>query len=157
VGAALAMAKSTSGVGSASGADKATVAVPKALESGAYGRAGRIGAERPLHGKAWRGVDAPSQKAEQALVGLERIELRKGNRRVGARREGLVRTKECNQVKGTHLWRPQRKGYVEIQEECEHARGTDELGPTDHQDREGVQPSKQHSPLEAAEGGYIST
>ena len=85
------------------------------------------------------------------------MELCKGNQCVGARREGLVRTKECNQVKGTYLWRPQRKGYVEIQEECEHVRGTYELGPADRQDREGVRPSEWHSPLEAAEGGYIST
>jgi len=40
VGAALAMAEGTAGVGSASGADKATVAAPEALGPGAYGGAG---------------------------------------------------------------------------------------------------------------------
>jgi len=40
VGAALAIAKDTSGVRSGGGADKASIAAPKAFESGAYGGAG---------------------------------------------------------------------------------------------------------------------
>ena len=42
IGTAHAMAEGTSGVGSAGGADKATVAAPKALGPGAYGGAGGV-------------------------------------------------------------------------------------------------------------------
>jgi len=79
VGTALAMAKDTAGVGSGGRADKATVAAPKALESGACGRAGGAGAKRPPHGKAWDGVDAQLGKGEQALIGSERMQPCKGN------------------------------------------------------------------------------
>jgi len=36
-------------------------------------------------------------------------------------------------MKGTHLWRLQRKGYVGTWEEGDLARGTHELGPTDRE------------------------
>ena len=52
VGTALAMAKGTSGVGSAGGADKATIAVSEALGPRAYGRVGGGKCERPPHGEA---------------------------------------------------------------------------------------------------------
>ena len=45
MGAALAIAGGTSGIGSGGGAEKASIAEPKALESGAYGRAGGAGAK----------------------------------------------------------------------------------------------------------------
>lgn len=53
VGTALAMAKGTSGVGSAGRADKTTAAAPEALGPRAYGRAGEGKCDRPLHGEAW--------------------------------------------------------------------------------------------------------
>jgi len=52
-------------------------------------------------------------------------------------------------MKGTHLWRPQRKGYVGTREEGDLAWGTHELGPAD---RERMRPSERPSPLETAEG-----
>ena len=52
MGAALAIAKGTSSIGSDGGADKATVAAPKALESRAYGRARGAGAKAT----AWQGL-----------------------------------------------------------------------------------------------------
>jgi len=52
-------------------------------------------------------------------------------------------------MKGTHLWRLQRKGYVGTQEEGDLARGPHKLGPAD---RERMQPSERPSPLETAEG-----
>ena len=53
MGAALAMAEGTSGIGSAGRADKATVAVSEALGPRAYGGAGGEGkCEMPLHGEA---------------------------------------------------------------------------------------------------------
>ena len=52
MGAALAIAKGTSGIRSDGRADKATVAAPKALESRAYGRAGGAG----VKATAWQGL-----------------------------------------------------------------------------------------------------
>ena len=59
--------------------------------------------------------------------------------------EPVSTQKECDRMKGTHLWRPQRKGY----EEGDLARGTHELGPAD---RERMRLRERHSPLETAEG-----
>ena len=87
MGAALAMAKDTTSVGSGGRADKATVAAPEALESGACGRAGGAGAKRPLHGKAWDGVNTPLGKGERVLIGSERMQPCKGNRQDGACRQ----------------------------------------------------------------------
>jgi len=67
VGAALAMAEDTSGVGSAGGADKATVAASEALGPRAYGGAGGQYKRLP-HGE----IDAPLRKGEQAPVESER-------------------------------------------------------------------------------------
>jgi len=53
LGAALAMAEGTTGVGSAGGADKATVAASEALRPWAYGKAGGEGkCETSLRGEA---------------------------------------------------------------------------------------------------------
>jgi len=58
VHAVLAMAEGPAGIGSAGGADEATIAVPKALGPRAYGRAGGGGRyKRPLHSKAWQEAD----------------------------------------------------------------------------------------------------
>jgi len=43
--------------------------------------------------------------------------------------EPVSTQKECDRMKGTHLWRPQRKRY----EEGDLARGTHELGPADRE------------------------
>ena len=43
--------------------------------------------QRPPHGKAWDGVDAPMGKGEQALIRSERMQPRKGNQQDGAHRE----------------------------------------------------------------------
>jgi len=51
--AALAMAKGTSGIGSAGGADTATAVVPEALGPGAYGGAGGTGARMAT---TWQGL-----------------------------------------------------------------------------------------------------
>jgi len=65
VGAALAMAEGTAGVGSAGGADKATIAASEALGPSAYGRAGGEGkCEKPPQGDAWHWVDALLRKGE---------------------------------------------------------------------------------------------
>ena len=53
MGAALAMAEGTSGIGSAGGADKATAAAPEALGPGAYGGAGEGRCDMAT---AWRGL-----------------------------------------------------------------------------------------------------
>jgi len=66
VGAALAMAEGAAGVGSAGGADKATVAAPEALGPRAYDRAGGGRCERPPHE-----VDASLREGERARVELE--------------------------------------------------------------------------------------
>jgi len=68
---ALAMAKGTSGVGSAGGADTATAVVPKVLGPRAYGRAGGTGARMAT---AWRGLAwgrCTAAKGEQLPVESE--------------------------------------------------------------------------------------
>ena len=88
--AALAITKGTACIESAGKTEKAIAAKSKALEPGAHDKAGRC--ERPLQGGAWHGVETSPREGE---------------------REGYVRTwKKSDQVRGTHLWRPQRKGYV---------------------------------------------
>jgi len=72
VGAALAMAKGTAGVGSAGGADKATIVASEALGPLAYGRAGGEGkCEKPPQGNAWHQVDAPLQEGKRVPVELD--------------------------------------------------------------------------------------
>jgi len=90
VHAALAMAKGPAGVGSAGGADKATVAAPEALGPGAYGRARGGRCERPSHGEAWHGADAPRQEGERASSRKEH-DLARGTDEVGTAEEGSPR------------------------------------------------------------------
>jgi len=52
MGAALAIAKDTSGIRSGGGADKASIAAPEAFESRAYGGAGGAG----VKATAWQGL-----------------------------------------------------------------------------------------------------
>ena len=52
LGAALAIAKGTLGIRSGGGADKASIAAPEVLESGAYSRAGGAG----VKATAWQGL-----------------------------------------------------------------------------------------------------
>ena len=88
----LAMTEGTACVESAGKTEKAIAAKSKVLEPGAHDKAGRC--ERPLQGGAWHGVKTSPQEGKQ---------------------EGYVRTwKKSNRVRGTHLWRPQRKGHVKI-------------------------------------------
>jgi len=63
MGAALTRAKDTSSIGSAGGADKATVAASKALGPRAFGGAGGQ-CKRLPHGKAWHGINAPPRKGK---------------------------------------------------------------------------------------------
>jgi len=96
------MAEGTACVESASGAEKAITAKSEALEPRAYGKAGRR--ERPPQGGAWHGVETSPQEGE---------------------REGYVRTREKgDQVRDTHLWRPQRKGYIRIRKGSDRVRAT---------------------------------
>jgi len=90
--AALAMTEDTACVESAGKAEKAIAAKFEVLEPGAHDKAGRC--ERPLQGGARHGVETSPQEGE---------------------RERYIRTqKKSNRVRGTHLWRPQRKGYIKI-------------------------------------------
>jgi len=90
--AALAMTEGTACVESAGEAEKAIAAKFEALEPGAHDKAGRR--ERPPQGGARHGVETSPREGE---------------------REGYVRTrKKSDRVRGTHLWRPQRKGHVKI-------------------------------------------
>ena len=73
MGAALVMAKGTSGVGSAGGADKATVAASEALGPRVYGEAGGM-CKRPPHDEAWHGIDAPPRKGKRVPVESERMQ-----------------------------------------------------------------------------------
>ena len=79
MGAAFAMAEGTASVGSAGGADEATVAVSEALGPRAYGKAG---------GGMCR-VDGLLREGEQAHVESKGMQPRKGHRQ--AREEGPVR------------------------------------------------------------------
>jgi len=99
---ALAMAKGTTCVESAGKAEKAITAKSKMLEPGAYGKACRC--EMPLQSRAWHGVETSLQEDKQ---------------------EGYIRTwGKSNQVRGTHLWRPQRDGYIRIWDESGQVRAT---------------------------------
>jgi len=79
-----------------------------------------------------------------------------GSPRAGHAEGEYVRTwKGWESVKDTHLWKPQRNGYVGTPEGCDLARGADELEPEEGgtcRESERVSPSEGHSPLEAAEG-----
>ena len=59
--AALAMAENTASVGSAGKAEKAIAAKSKALEPGAYGKAGSR-CKWPLPGEAGHGTETPPQE-----------------------------------------------------------------------------------------------
>jgi len=84
--------KGTTCIESAGKAEKAIAAKFEALEPRAHDKAGRH--KRPPQGGAQHGVETSPWEGEQ---------------------EKYVRTqKKSNQVRGTHLWRPQRKGYVKI-------------------------------------------
>jgi len=90
--AALAMAESPAGVGSAGGADKATVAAPEALGPGAYGGAGggEAGAKghriaRPRMGPMHRG-----QRASERSLSRKERDIARGTDEMGPQREGLV-------------------------------------------------------------------
>jgi len=89
VGAALAIAEGTSGVGSGGGADKASIAAPEALESGVYGRAGGAGAKAT----AWRGLGRSRRTSGKGRVSAHRVEkdvTEQGeSMRWGPQREGL--------------------------------------------------------------------
>ena len=69
VGTALAMAKGTAGVGSAGGADKATVAASEALGPWAYGRAGGRASVK-CHRKARPGIGSTHccKRASECLL-----------------------------------------------------------------------------------------
>ena len=71
MGAALAMAKGTSSVGSTGGAKKATAATPKALEHEAYNEAGSRH-ERPPQSEAWHRAETPPWEGEQVFDEPER-------------------------------------------------------------------------------------
>jgi len=71
VGAALATAKGTSGVGSAGGAKKATAATPEALEHEAYNEAGSRH-ERPPQSEAWHRAETPPREGERVFDEPER-------------------------------------------------------------------------------------
>jgi len=106
VGAALAIAKDTSGIGSGGGADKASVAAPEAFESGAYGGAGGAGAKAT----AWRGPGRSRRTSGKGRVSAHRVE-KDATEQGESTRLGLQRGtgKECDQAKGTHLRRLQRE------------------------------------------------
>ena len=106
MGAALAIAKDTSGVRSGGGADKASVAAPKAFESRAYGGAGGAGAKAT----AWRGPGRSRRTSGKGRASAHRVEKDATEQRE-LTRLGLQRGtgKECDQAKGTHLRRPQRE------------------------------------------------
>jgi len=90
--AALAMTEGTACVESAGKTEKAIAAKSEALEPGAHDKAGRR--KRPPQGGARHGVKTSPRDGE---------------------REGYVRTQKKNdRVRGTHLWRPQRKGHIKI-------------------------------------------
>jgi len=75
VGASLAIAKGTSSVRSAGGADTATAVVPKVLGPRVYGGAGGAGAQKATAwwGLAWgRHTVPPLRKGEQEPIDLER-------------------------------------------------------------------------------------
>jgi len=106
VGTALAIAKDTSGVGSGGRADKASIAAPKAFESGAYGGAGGAGAKAT----AWRGLGRSRRTSGKGRVSAYRVE-KDATEQGESTRLGLQRGtgKECDQAKGTHLRRLQRE------------------------------------------------
>ena len=94
--AALAMAEGPAGVGSAGGADKATVAVPEALGPGAYGGAGGGGGgrcEMPPHSEASHGADAPRREGERELVESETRHC-EGHQRDGPAERGTCQDTE---------------------------------------------------------------
>ena len=76
LGAALAMAEGTAGVGSAGGADKATVAASDALGPRAYGKGG---------GGGMCGVNVPLREREWVLVEPKGMWPRKGTNGHGRR------------------------------------------------------------------------
>jgi len=106
MGAALAIAKDTSGVRSGRGADKASVAAPEAFESGAYGGAGGAGAKATT----WRGPGRSRHTSGKGRVSAHWVK-KDATKQGESTRLGLQRGtgKECNRAKGTHLRRLQRE------------------------------------------------
>ena len=102
MGAALAMAEGTSGIGSAGRADKATIAVSKVLGPRAYGGAGgEVQKASTWQGLAW---DRCCKRVSKCPLSWKECE---GPLQAGLTEGGYVRTqKGCGPVKGTHLWRP---------------------------------------------------
>jgi len=112
VHAALSMAESPAGVGSAGGADKATAAAPEALGPGAYG--GERGREvRKAIARPGTGPTHGGERASERRVG-KNATSRGAPTRWGSQREGARGTCQDTETMrpsgGTHLWRPQRKG-----------------------------------------------
>ena len=70
MGTALAIAKGTSGVRSGGRVDKASIAAPKALESGAYGGAGGAGAKATT----WQGLGQSQRTSGKGRASAHQVE-----------------------------------------------------------------------------------
>ena len=79
MGAALSMTKGAAGVGSAGGADKATVAAPEALGPGADGRAGRAGAKGHRMARPGMGSTHCCERASEHSLSRKKCDPRKGH------------------------------------------------------------------------------
>jgi len=90
--AALAMAESPAGIGSAGGANKATVAAPEALGPRAYGGAGggEAGAKGHRIARPCMGPMHHSQRASERLLSQKERDIARGTDKMGLQREGLV-------------------------------------------------------------------
>jgi len=132
VGAALAIAKDTSGIGSGGGADKASIAAPKAFESRVYGQAGGAGAKAT----AWQGPGRSRCTSGKGRASAHRVK-KDATEQGESTRLGLQRGtgKECNRAKGTHLRRLQREDTSVHGKERPH-KGHSQAG--DSRAREGM-------------------
>jgi len=108
MGAALAMAEDTTGIGSGGGADKATIAAPEALESRACGGAGEQGLKGHRMARPQIELMHRWERASERSLGQKECDLARGIDKIGPTDRG----KGCDRVKGTHLWRPQSRGYI---------------------------------------------
>jgi len=90
--AALAMAESPAGVGSAGRADKATIAAPKVLGPRAYGRAGggEAGAKGHHIARPRMGPMHHGQRASKCSLSQKERDIARGTDEMGPQREGLV-------------------------------------------------------------------
>jgi len=130
MGTALAIAKGTSGIGSGGGADKASVAAPKALESRAYGRAGGAG----VKATAWQGLGwSQWERASKCSLGQKGRDQAGGIDKMGPTERGT--RKECDRAKGTHLRRLQREDMSAHRKKRPH-KGHSQDG--DSRAREGI-------------------